>query len=155
MLIKQLVIVLSSCVLFSCASPGSSLEEDNYEQSARRSNCISEGSIRDYRVLDERNLLVTSGGKRRHRVLLSRPAYGIKTSWQIGFASNTSQICSGFSDIVYDQGFGAEKIRIASIASISPDEEEQLLIDFGLKEPELEQPRTPEEVQGAGVEELD
>ena len=56
---------------------------------------------------------------------------------------------------MYDQGFGAEKIRIASIASISPDEEEQLLIDFGLKEPELEQPRTPEEVQGAGVEELD
>jgi hypothetical protein len=38
---------------------------------------------------------------------------------------------------------------------LTPEDEEDLLIRFGKKEPEIEQPRQPEEVEGAEVEELD
>jgi hypothetical protein len=50
---------------------------------------------------------------------------------------------------------GNESIRIASIRELSPEEHEHLLIQFGKKEPEIEQTPAPREVKGAEVEELD
>lgn len=152
---NQIVIVLYSSILLACATADQVHEEEQFERRSRTSNCISEGTIRDYRVLDEANLIVTAGGKRRYHVVLSRRAFGLKSSWGIGFSSSTGQICSRFSDIVLDQGSGAEKIRIRSIFLLNPDEEELLLIKFGLKEAKFEQTPAPTEVQGAEVEELD
>ena len=48
-----------------------------------------------------------------------------------------------------------ESIRIASIRELSPEDHEDLLIQFGKKEPEIEQTPVPQEVEGAEVEELD
>ncbi|MEJ2298940.1 MAG: hypothetical protein P8X94_10655 [Woeseiaceae bacterium] len=39
--------------------------------------------------------------------------------------------------------------------SVGPAEEENLLIQFGLKEPEVKPMPVPQEVQGADIEELD
>ncbi len=118
-------------------------------------DCIFEGTIRDYRVLDESNLVVTASASRKYHIELSRRAYGLKSTWAIGFSSPGSRICAGFSDIVVDDSFGPEAIRINKIRRLSPDEYEDILIRFGKKEPEIEQPREPEEVKGAEVEELD
>jgi len=49
----------------------------------------------------------------------------------------------------------AESIRIASIRELSPEDHEDLLIQFGKKKPEIEQTPAPREVKGAEVEELD
>ncbi len=48
-----------------------------------------------------------------------------------------------------------ESIRIASIRELSPEDHDDLLIQFGKKEPEIEQTPEPQEVEGAEVEELD
>ena len=45
--------------------------------------------------------------------------------------------------------------RIASIRQLTPEEEEDLLIRFGLKEPEVKRVPVPQEVKGADIEELD
>ena len=127
-------------------------ESDHY---AARSDCISEGTIRNFQVLDESNLIVTAMGKRKYHLVLSRPAFGLQSSWALGFVGVTSQICAGWGEVVYNQGFGAEKIRIRSLELLTPDQEDLLLIQHGLKEPEFEHPRAPEDVEGAGIEELD
>jgi hypothetical protein len=88
-------------------------------------------------------------------MVLSRRAFGLRSSWRIGFNSPTGRICGGFADIVVNDGNRPESIRIDSIRRITPEEEEDLLIRFGKKEPEIEQPRQSEEVSGAEVEELD
>ena len=119
------------------------------------SDCIFEGTIRDYRVLDESNLVVTASASRKYHIELSRRAYGLDSSWAIGFSSPGGSICAGFSEIVVDDSFGPEAIRINKIRRLSPDGYEDMLIRFGKKKPELEQPREPEEVKGAEVEELD
>lgn len=155
MFIKQLLIVCYSCCLLACATSDEALEDPYSESVSRRSNCISEASIRDYQVLDESNLIVAAAGKRKYHVLLSRPAFGLRSTWRLGFAGSTSQICAGFGEIYYDQGFGIERIRIQTIVPLDQYEEDRLLVRFGLKEPEFEQPRTPEKVDGAEVEELD
>ena len=50
-------------------------ETDHY---AARSDCISEGTIRNFQVLDESNLIVTAMGKRKYHLVLSRPAFGLQ-----------------------------------------------------------------------------
>lgn len=152
----QLLIIGFSCLLVACAST-----EDRYESAGdpvrtRSHDCISQSSIRDYRVLDDRNLIVTASGKRRYHVELSRPAFGLRSNWQIGFRTSTGQVCTATGDLLVEDGFGRlEAIPIASIRLLEPDEIDDLLIRFGKKAPEEQQAPAEQEVTGAEVEELD
>ena len=153
--IKQLVIVFSSSVLFACASSENSATTASTSEVSGRSDCISQSSIRDYRVLDDANLIVTEGVSRTYHVELLRRAHGLRSSRAIGFDSATGRICGRFDDLLYEGSLGLERVPITSIRRVSPEQEEELLIRFGIKEPEYEQPRRPNEVEGAEVEELD
>jgi hypothetical protein len=153
--IKQLVIVLCLCVLGACASTEQGSSESSPGRESTGSDCISQGSIRDYTVLDNANLLVTSGVNRKYHVELSRAAHNLRVGNAIGFQSQSGRICDRFSDVVVNDGFGVEKIRIRSVRRLSAQSEEDLLIRFGKIEPEIEQARPPNDVQGAEVEELD
>ena len=154
-LFKQHVIVITSCILVACAAGNETTRDDQYAVKNRGSDCISQGTIRDYAVLDDSNLIVTAVGRRKYHIILSHRAFGLRSNWQIGFMSPTGQICSAFSDILVDDGFRPERIRIASIRKLTPEDENELLIRFGKKEPEFTQAPATQEVEGAEVEELD
>ena len=154
MFIKQSFIIGISSSLLACVSPEKAPSSDDFEPSTRTSDCILEGTIRDYRVLDESNLVVTASGRRNYQIELTRPAYGLRSTWQIGFSSPGSRICPGFSELIVDNSFGPEAVRIRSIRRLVPEEYEDLLIRYGKKKPEIEHTREPAEVQGAEVEEL-
>ena len=151
MYLKQLFIVVCLSALLACA--GSDERPDS--ESNRFHDCIHEPSIRGYRVLDEQNLIVDGSGRRSYHVVLWRRAHGISSSWGIGFKSPSSMICSGNSEVLFRGHFDGESIRITSIRKLTPEEEEDLLIRFGKKEPEIKQTPAPQEVEGAEVEELD
>ena len=155
MLLKQIVILLFSSFLLACAGGGEPVRDDDYAGESRRSDCISSGTIRDYQVLDDANLIVSGSGKRKYHVTLSRRAIGLRSSWKIGFRSSSGQICASFGELVVDDGMGPERIRIASIRQLTPDEHDALLVRFGKIEPEFEQPPAPASVESAEVEELD
>ena len=150
-LLKQLVIALTLSLLVACAGTRSDAERSD----SRRSDCIYQPSIRGYTVLDESNLIVSASGRRQYHLALQRRAFGLRSNWAIGFKSPTGRICSGFSEVVFDGQFDGESIRIASIRELSAEEEEDLLIRYGKKEPEYEQTPVLEDVKGADVEELD
>jgi hypothetical protein len=86
---------------------------------------------------------------------LVRRAFGLRSTWAIGFTSTGNQVCAPFSEVVFDDGFRKESIGIAAIKELTPEDEEILLIDFGKKEPEIETTPAPAEVPGAEIEELD
>ena len=145
---KQSIIVLLSSSLLACAGTVS-------DPDSRRSDCISQSSIRGYTVLDEANLIVEGSSRRSYHVGLQRRAFGLNSSWSIAFRSPTGRICASFSELIFNGGFERESIRIASIKELTPDEEEILLIQYGKKMPEIEQTPAPAELPGAEVEELD
>ena len=153
--IKQIVMAVCLCSLVACASTEQGSSESSSGSKSTGSDCISQGSIRDYTVLDNANLLVTSGANRKFHVELSRPAYNLRVGNAIGFQSPSGRVCDRFSDVVVNDGFGVEKIRISSVRRLSAESEEELLIRFGKIEPEIEQTRPPKDVEGAEVEELD
>ena len=151
-IIKQSVTLVILSSILACAGnpPGADRVDSG------RSDCISQPSIRGYTVLDESNLIVSASGRRPYHMVLHRRAYGLRSNWAIGFKSPTGRVCAGFSELVIDDRFsGDDSIRIASIRAINADEEEDLLIRYGKKEPEYEHTPEPREVKGADVEELD
>ena len=152
---KQLFILLTSCFLSACATSDQDAGEAGLGDSGRRSNCILQGSIRDYQVLDDQTLVVEAGGRRNYVVELSRRAPGLKSAFQLGFSSPSGSVCAGFSEVIVRDSFGPEAIRIASIRELSPEELDTMLIRYGKKKPEIEQDPEPEDVEGAEVEELD
>ena len=153
--IKQLFTLVLSGILLGCASPGDGYESAGDPAESRSHDCIFQSSIRDYQVLDDRNLVVSAGAKRKYHVELTRRAYGLRSNWSIGFYSPTGRICAGFSEVIVDDGFGRkEKIKLRSVREISPDELEALLVRFGKKDPEEQQAPAEEKVDGAEVEEL-
>jgi hypothetical protein len=67
-----------------------------------------------------------------------------------------NSICPATGELIVDDGFGrADAVRISSIHELNPDDEDELLVRFGKKEPDFEQAPAAEEVSGAEVEELD
>ena len=151
--LKNIAFSLSS--LISCAGTADPVGDDLYAEESRGTDCISQASVRDYRVLDDSNLIVSEAARRKYHVVLSRRAMGLKSTWQIGFRSNAGRICPGFSDLVVDDGFRGDRIRIASVRRLTPEDEEDLLIRFGKIESDVEHTPPPAEVAGAEVEELD
>ena len=107
-------------------------------------------------MLDEQNLIIDASPRKQYHVTLQRRAQGLRSSWAIGFAgSPTARVCAGFSEIVFNNNALGLRYRIASIRQLTPEEEEDLLIRFGRKEPEVENMPVPNEVEGADIEELD
>ena len=153
--IFSLVIVGCSSILLSCAAPQTDPDAAYEEPSRRAFDCISQMSIRDYYVLDDANLIVTGTGKRKYHVTLFRRAYGLRSTWRIGFRSPTGQVCAGSGELIFDDGLGADSVKVRSVRALTPDEHEELLVQFGKKEPDTKQTPEPEEVDGAEVEELD
>ncbi|MDX1480917.1 MAG: DUF6491 family protein [Woeseiaceae bacterium] len=153
--LKQLLIVSFSSLLVACAATETDPGEDNFVAERRGSDCISQSSVRDYRVLDEANLIVSAGARQKYHVVLARRAYGLRSTWQIGFRSTTGRICGGFDDLIVDGGFGPEPFRIHSIRRLTPEEEDELLVRFGKKEPSVKQAPATEDPESAEVEELD
>ncbi len=152
-----MVLVSSLCTIIACAGTSEPTDSAATERTDSRRDCIPEPSIRGYTVLDEQNLIVDSSGRRQYHVVLSRRAYELRNSLGIVFSSPTSRICSDFSEIVLSDGFGdrTEAIRIRTVRLLNPEEDEDLLVRFGKKEPEIRTSPAPIEVEGAEVEELD
>lgn len=163
MTIKQLIMIIISCGLVACASPSIQGESDTDAAVSGRGDCIHKRSIRGYTVLDEQNLIVEASGRRNYHMVLRRRAHGLRNSLGIVFDTSTGRVCAGFDGIRYEEGMGfgdrmsdgLDAIRIASIRELTEEENDDLLIQFGKKEPEIKHTPSPEEVKGADVEELD
>jgi hypothetical protein len=152
--IRQLLVIILSSSFVACAASPDPTAADYEEPEPRGSDCIFEGSIRDYRALDDRNLVVTSTRKQKYHMRLSHSAFGLSSAWGIGFVTRTGQICPG-SEIVVTNGFDPDAVRIYSIRAIDEQEYENLLVRHGEKVPEKVETPPAEDIDGAEVEELD
>lgn len=154
--LKHIVILFTSSVLVACAGTPEEPRSLAEPAASRYSDCISQMSIRDYNVLDEANLIVTGPGKRSYHVVLARRAFGLRSTWRIGFKSPTGgMICPGSSELIVDDGLNVDTFRVRSIRKLTPDDRDELLVRFGKKEPDMQQTPEPHDVEGAEVEELD
>jgi len=155
MFLKQIFIATISsalCVIVVSADPNSPGRKD---LDLRGSDCILIRTIRDYTPLDDRNLLIWGPAKRGYFVTLFRPAFGIRSSFRLGFSSRDDRLCPYGGDAIVFGGMADEKISIQSISRVSAEQADELLIRYGKREAPDKKAPEPADVQGAEVEELD
>ena len=121
----------------------------------RGSDCIWIRTIRDYTPLDDQHLLIRGSGRRAYFVALNRPTFEMRGAFSLGFESRDDQLCPYGGDAIVFGGNAREMVNVRSISRLTAEQEEQLLIRYGKRDPaETEIPAKPGNVKGAEVEEL-
>ena len=155
--VKQILIfVIAGCFWTGITAAG----DDNRpvgDLNLHGSDCILIRTIRDYTPLDDRNLLIWGPAKRGYLVTLFRPAFGMGSSFRLGFSSRDDQLCPYGGDAVVFGGLGDDQVNVQSITRVTADQADEILIRYGKKKKPPTEKRTPEpaDVPGAEVEELD
>lgn len=151
---KPLIAVVSLSILAGCAGAPEERTAAAEDIDYRGSDCILIPTIRDYRTLDDRNLLIYGPAKRAYFVTLFRPSFELRSSFQMGFSSRDDRLCPYGGDAIVVGSLNREEIGIQSISRVSEEQVEQLLVRFGKKEPSEQPTPEPGKVKGAEVEEL-
>lgn len=155
-LIIQVVILLS---LSGCSTTSGDVDDaysEDKPSSYYGSDCILIRTIRDYRPLDKMHLLITGAGKRTYYVALARPSHSMRGSGSLRVVSRDEQLCPYGGDAIAFGSFSRDSVRVQSISRVSAEEQQEILIRYGLVQPtEQAAPEEPPEIKGAEVEELD
>src|SRR3970282_1658453 len=96
------------------------------------SDCILIRTVRDYTPLDDRNLLIWGPAKRAYHVTLFRPAFELRSSFQMSFSSRDDQLCPYGGDRVVFDSFNPDSIGIQSINRITAEQAVAVLVCLGV-----------------------
>jgi len=118
------------------------------------SDCIWVRSIRDYKPLDDRTLLIYSGS-RPYFVRLSSSSREMRSTSSMVVDSRDDRLCPYGGDGLIFGRFDPYPVRVRSISRITKEQENQLLVRYGKHEADEPQAPPPRDVEGAEVEELD
>jgi hypothetical protein len=101
-------------------------------------DCIFARTLSDWRPLDNRNLILFGNGRRPFLVELVQPVPGLNFNFMIGVYDRDGRICpyGGDAIIVRDGGM-AQSISIRSIRSLTDEQYDDVLVQFGVTPPEV------------------
>ena len=152
--VKQFVIAISLTGLLSACSSTGTESRPEKDIDYNGSDCISIRTIRDYTPLDNRNLLVEAAGRRNYLVTLVMTSFDLRSSFRLGFRSRDDWLCPYGGDRIVFEGPANDEISIRSITRLTAAQTEELLVQYGKKEPTEQETAPPSELKGAEVEEL-
>lgn len=99
-------------------------------------DCIFYRGVRDYKALDERNLIVYGVGRRPYHVVLASPSTNLEHEFTIAiYDDGDGRICPYGRDAVLIDGPIPDRIQIRSIEAIDDNQVEALEVEYGLIEP--------------------
>lgn len=151
---KQWLALATLSTLAGCAGTSERQTTTAGDIDYHGSDCILISTIRDYRTLDDRNLLIYGPANRAYFVTLFRPSFELRSSFQMGFSSRDGRLCPYGGDAIVLGSLRPDEVGIQSISRVSEEQAEQLLVRYGKKEPSRAPASEPENVTGAEVEEL-
>lgn len=155
-IVKNVIFLIVIGIISGCASSEVQQEKRPFPEleglSARGTDCILIGTIRDYTPLDDSHLIIW-GGSRPYLVRIFSRTSDLRTSYQMSFKSRDDQLCPyGGDELVFgSMAFGSQ--RIDSIQRLTKEQAKELQ-DFYSKDPKKQKALEPKELEGADVEEL-
>jgi|GEM_PF-5056732 hypothetical protein len=92
-------------------------------------DCFTVSLARDFRYLDDHNLIVYAAGREPYHVELSQACFGLGGDFQIGLRSRTGRMCGFGGEEVIVRGFGVpERCPVLSVRRLD-DDQLQILVD--------------------------
>lgn len=151
---KQLIILLLSCSTLIISEAESADSRDESDMDFNGSDCIWIRSIRDYKPLDDRSLLIWSGSRPYYVRLVTR-ARQMRSAIGMSVDSRDDRLCPYGGDGLNFGGFGDSPARVRAISRITKEQAEELLVRYGKHDAGEPRTPTPKELKGADVAELD
>lgn len=128
---RSLAALAAVVLLSSCAS----MEGTGAPASATSNDCFRARSVRDWRPLDNSNLILFAEGRRPYHVELVRPAMGLSFNDSIGVYDRDGRVCAIGGDAIVVGGAMPERITIRSIRRLTDEELQAVYADFGIETP--------------------
>lgn len=129
---SKMLTIAALGLLSACAATGPASEST---ERTTYNDCFFASSLRDWRPLDDRNLILFANGRRPYHVELVRPAFGLSYDFMIGVYDRDGRICPFGGDAVIVDGPMPERITIRSIRELTDAELEAVLVEFGIEPP--------------------
>jgi hypothetical protein len=126
---RAAVVLLLGMLTGGAGSSTSAAPRDTYN------DCLLARTLRDWRPLDDENLLLFGAGRRAYLVELFRPAMSLGFNVMIGVYDRDGRICPYGGDAIVVDGPMPERIPIRSIRRLSDDELDEVYVRFGIRPP--------------------
>lgn len=129
-------LALATLLLGACVATPSS---ERVSAAARRDDdCMFTRSLRDWRPLDDQNLILFESGRHRaYHVELLRPAFGLRRDIMIGVFDRDGRICPYGGDAIIVDGPMPDRVTIRSMKRLSDDELDALYVQYGIRRPAI------------------
>jgi len=127
---RLITLALATLLVSGCASKSA-----DERTAARDNDCMFAVALRDWRPLDNENLILFESGRRAYHVELFRPAVGLRLDVMIGVYDRDGRICPYGGDAIIVDGFMPERIPIRSMRRVNEAELDALYVEFGINPP--------------------
>jgi hypothetical protein len=132
--ILTILLTLAALPLAACAAAPQASDQP---RTSRGNDCLFSVAVRDWRPLDDQNLILFSSGRVPYHVTLMRPAMGLDYDIMIGVYSRDGNICPYGGDAIIVDSPIPERISIRSIRRLNDDQLTQVYAEFGIIPPEV------------------
>jgi|SRR5690606_29278689 len=131
-LIRCVPLTAAALALAGCAGARGPADEAARRTSPPASDCFTVSLARDFRYLDDHNLVVFAAGRTPYHVELSQACFGLRGEAAIGLRSRTDRMCGFAGDAVIVRGVGfPERCPVLSVRRLDDDQLRILLDQFG------------------------
>lgn len=130
-------LALATLVLGACVATPSTERTSAGVAARRNDDCMFTVSLRDWRPLDDQNLILFESGRRAYHVELVRPAFGLRGDIMIGVFDRDGRICPYGGDAIVVDGPMPDRVTIRSMRRLSDDELDELYVQFGIRPPAI------------------
>ena len=131
-MLRTALFTVGASAMMGCAATGLT---DEAPRSATSDDCLFARALRDWRPLDDRNLLLFGTGRQAYHVELFGPAPGLRFDVMIGVYDRDGMICPYGGDAIVIRGPMPERVPIRSIKRLSEDELDAVYVRFGIRAP--------------------
>lgn len=121
-------------VLAGCASQRDALSDvaDRTTTSGVGGDCFTVSLARDFRYLDDQNLIVYAAGRNPYHVELSQACFGLRGEHVIALRSRTDRMCGFAGDtVIVGGGAFADRCPVLSVRRLDDEQLQVLLAEYG------------------------
>jgi len=112
-----------------------SIERTSAEDVSSGDDCMVARTLRDWRPLDNQNLILFGSGRVPYHVELVRPAFGLTYDIMIGVYDRDGRICPYGGDAIILDGPMPERVSIRNMKRLNDAELERLYVEHGISPP--------------------
>jgi len=125
------VLAVVPVVVAGCASQPNALRDVAERTTSAGGDCFTVSLARDFRYLDDRNLIVYAAGRDPYHVELGSTCFGLRGEHVIALRSRTDRMCGFAGDaVIVDSGAFVDRCPVLSVRRLDDDQYRSLVAQF-------------------------